>query len=206
MTKLARKRIYLLLGVAGAAALLAWSLRPRPVAVDLAPAARRGLAVTLDEEGETRVRARYVVAAPVAGRVLRIALEPGDPVVAGETVLATLLPADPVPLDPRVRGAGEARVAAARAALGQAEARRGEARTALDLAERELARQEALAAAGIAAERDLDAARAAAEGRRDAVEAATFARDAAGHELAAARAALLEPGAGGGGTAGAVTL
>lgn len=206
MTKLARRRILLLLGVGGAAALLAWALRPRPVAVDLAPAARRALAVTLDEEGETRVRARYVVAAPVAGRVLRIALEPGDPVVAGETVLATLLPADPVPLDPRVRSTGEARVAAARAALGQAEARLGEAQAALGLARRELARQEALGAAGITAERDLDAARAAAEGRRDAVAAATFARDAAGHELAAARAALLEPAAGGGGAAGAVTL
>ena len=38
---------------------------------------------------ETRVRDRFVVSAPVAGQVLRIDLEPGDPVREGETVLAT---------------------------------------------------------------------------------------------------------------------
>ena len=56
--------------------------------MDLAVIERSHLEVTLDEEGETRVRDRYVVSAPLAGRVLRIELEPGDPVTAGETVLA----------------------------------------------------------------------------------------------------------------------
>ena len=42
--------------------------------------------VTIDEEGETRVRERFVVSAPVAGRLQRIELEPGDPVVRGKTV------------------------------------------------------------------------------------------------------------------------
>ena len=48
--------------------------------------------VTLVEEGETRVRDRFIVSAPVAGRVLRIELDPGQSVVAGETVLAMFEP------------------------------------------------------------------------------------------------------------------
>jgi len=63
---------------------------------------------TIDEEGETRVRERFVVSAPVAGRVLRIELEPGDRVRRGETVLATFLPAAPAPLDVRTRAEAEA--------------------------------------------------------------------------------------------------
>ena len=51
--------------------------------------------MTIDEEGMTRVRERYVVSAPVAGRMQRVELEPGDPVVARRTVLATFLPATP---------------------------------------------------------------------------------------------------------------
>ena len=44
------------------------------------PGRTRGpMQVTIDEEGETRVRERFVVSAPVAGRLQRIELEPGDP-------------------------------------------------------------------------------------------------------------------------------
>ena len=67
-------------------------LRPAPVPVEIATATRGSLEVTLDEEGETRVRERFVVSAPVAGRVLRIQVEPGEPVRADHTVLATLRP------------------------------------------------------------------------------------------------------------------
>ena len=114
-----RQRRRLVWGGIGAlaVALLAWAWMPRPVPVDLARAERGPMAVTLDEEGETRVRERYVVSAPFAGRVLRIDLEPGDPVLAGTTVLATFLPVDPVPLDARTRAEATARVRAAETAL-----------------------------------------------------------------------------------------
>ena len=70
--------------VAIVALLLAIALWPAAVPVDVTRrASTRGpLQVTIDEEGETRVRDRFVVSAPVAGRVLRIELEPGDPVGA----------------------------------------------------------------------------------------------------------------------------
>ena len=69
-----------------------FALRPKPISVDLVTATRGLLRVTLDEEGETRARDRFLVSAPLAGRVLRINLEPGDAVEANRTVLATLLP------------------------------------------------------------------------------------------------------------------
>ena len=57
------------------------------------------------------MRDRYVVSAPLPGRMQRIELEPGDPVVAGKTVLAQFQPTDPALLDVRTRAELEARVA-----------------------------------------------------------------------------------------------
>ena len=201
-----RKRLVLLLAAAAVVALLAWALRPRPVPVDLAPVERRELTVTLDEEGETRVRSRYEVSAPVAGRVLRIELDPGDPGVAGETVLATFAPADPVPLDPRSRAEAEARARAARASVGQAEARLAQARAELDFAEKELGRRRSLVAQGIESRERLDAAEAEVESRLEAVEAARFAEATARHELEVTRATLVQGSGGGTGGSSVLTL
>jgi len=74
----------LLAGAALVGALLVAGFWPSAAPVDLAPAEKGPLRVTVDEEGETRVRDRFVVSAPVAGRVLRIELEPGDPVRRNE--------------------------------------------------------------------------------------------------------------------------
>ncbi|HRC87294.1 MAG TPA: hypothetical protein PK413_16950, partial [Thermoanaerobaculia bacterium] len=100
----------------GLAALAFW---PKALEVDTAPVARRELTVTLDEEGTTRVHHRFLISAPVAGRSLRIELDPGDPVVKGQTVLARLLPSDPTPLDARAQA--EAEAAAMRLDIGDVE-------------------------------------------------------------------------------------
>lgn len=47
---------------------LAWAFWPQPVPVDLATIERGPLRVTVDGEGQTRVRDVYVVSAPLAGR------------------------------------------------------------------------------------------------------------------------------------------
>ncbi|MEO1368279.1 MAG: hypothetical protein AAFX50_13990, partial [Acidobacteriota bacterium] len=83
-----RRRALLGLVAVAVLATIAVLMRPQPVPADFATVTRGPLQVTLDEEGETRVRDRFVVSAPVAGRLLRIELEPGDPVRAGETALA----------------------------------------------------------------------------------------------------------------------
>src|SRR5262245_7885202 len=96
-------------GLALVAVLFAVALWPRSVPADLAPVTRGALVVTVDEEGETRVRERFVVSAPVPGQVLRIELEPGDPVSKGAAVV-TVRPAPPTPLDARSRAEAEAAV------------------------------------------------------------------------------------------------
>jgi HlyD family secretion protein len=173
-------------------AALAWlGLRPAPVPVEVAPITRGPLRVTIDEEGETRVSERFVVSAPVSGQVLRIDLEPGDPVVARQTVVATFRPALPNPLDARARAEAESRVKVARAALERAQAIRDQARTEQQLAEADLQRQQELNAARLLPVERLDAAVANAQARTEAARAAESAVRAAQFELEAAQAVLI---------------
>jgi HlyD family secretion protein len=189
------RRRWLLWG-AGAAvttALIAVLLAPEPVAVDLAKVGRGSLRVTLDHEGKTRVHDRFLISAPVQGRVLRIELRAGDPVEAGRTVLATFAPAAPVPLDLRSRAEARARVAAAVAAFARARAERDQAEAEAHLARTELERRGRLARDGIVAPQDLDVAESTARSREAALAAAESAASAARHDLEAAQASLLEP-------------
>ncbi|HEX6144955.1 MAG TPA: hypothetical protein VFZ01_19735, partial [Geminicoccaceae bacterium] len=123
---------------------LVWAFQPRPVPVDLAEVERGPLRVTVDEEGETRVRDVYVVSAPVEGRLRRVESEVGDPVRAGRTVLASIQPQAPTFLDRRARKAAEARLGAARAAIVLGEAQIQRAAAELDFARTTLRRVEAL--------------------------------------------------------------
>src|SRR6187402_3090025 len=112
----------LIAGIVIVLGIVAMAMWPESVEVSAAKVARGPMRVTLDEDGETRVRDKFVVSAPVAGRLQRIELEPGDAVVKGKTVVARLTTADAPLLDPRTRGELEAAVDAARAAVGQARA------------------------------------------------------------------------------------
>lgn len=174
------------------------ALRPNPFPVDVAPVGRGPLKVTLDEEGETRVRDRFVVSAPFTGRILRIELEPGEPVRAGG-VLAVLRPVESNLLDVRSRAASEARVRQAEAALGRARAERQRAGAELKFAQSDLKRAQALGRQGIVSNQEVEAAQLGVETRQELVEAAEFEIRAAQSELAAAKASLLEAGEGAGG-------
>ncbi len=111
-----RRRI-LIIAVAMAVALgLLYGFLPKPVEVEVAPAKRGPLRITVEEEGRTRVKDRFIVSAPVAGYLRRIELEIGDTVRKGQAV-ALLDPLRSTVLDPRSRAEAEAAVAAARAVL-----------------------------------------------------------------------------------------
>ena len=112
----------LIAGVVVVLAIVAMAMWPESIEVSAAKVGRGPMQVTLDEDGETRIRDKFVVSAPVAGRLQRIELEPGDAVVSGKTVVARLTTADAPLLDPRTRGEFAAAVEAARAAVGQARA------------------------------------------------------------------------------------
>ncbi|MGD9632569.1 MAG: efflux RND transporter periplasmic adaptor subunit [Pirellulales bacterium] len=119
---------------------LGYAFWPQPVEVDLAEVARGPLQVTVDEDGKTRIREKYVVSAPLAGRLLRIDMDAGDPVKAGKTLLATIEPRDPELLDARTIAQAEARMKAAEATLKKMEPMTEQVRAAQAFAEAELTR------------------------------------------------------------------
>src|SRR5262245_65595397 len=120
----------LIAGLLVVGAIVAVAVWPASMEVDVARAEQGPMQVTIDEEGETRVRDRFVVSAPVAGRVQRIELEPGDPVARGKTAVATFLPSDPSLLDARARAEAQAGLEAGGAALGRARRERPPSRAA----------------------------------------------------------------------------
>jgi HlyD family secretion protein len=166
-----------------------WLLTPAAVLVETARITEQKFTAYVEEDGRTRVRDRYVVSAPLAGRVPRTSLRPGDVVSAGQT-LAQLAP-NPSPLiEPRTRLALEERVGSAEAALEEAVALQERAQVMLAKARTDLDRTAELKARGVAAvaqlDRDTFAFRSA---ERDAL-AAERRRHVADHVLAEARAAL----------------
>lgn len=100
--------------------LIVAGLWPKPVPVETAIATRGLLQATINEEGKTRIKQRYVIAAPVTGQLRRIPLKAGTEVTAGTTVLAVIDPLSPAPLDARSRAAAEARRDSASANLEKA--------------------------------------------------------------------------------------
>jgi HlyD family secretion protein len=188
------RRGLLALVLLAALAGVVWALRPRPVPVDVAAAARGRLVVAIEETGVARVRDRYVVSAPVSGTVSRQLLEPGDGVAEGQVVgeIAPLL--SPL-LDARTRSEAQARLSAAVSALGQAEAQRGRAAAADALARDELARARSLAAGGSLPAQQLDRADFEARMRAEELSSAVFAVKVAAEQVRVARAALAGEGA-----------
>lgn len=181
------------LGVAGLAAAAVW---PEPMPLEVAQVMRGPMQVTIDEDGITRVRERFVVSAPVAGRLQRIDLEVGDRVARGTTVVR-LVPSAPPLLDTRTRAELVAAIEAAGAAQGQARAERDRAAAAADRARSSLRRQTSLETAGAIAPDELEAAETSLKSAEGAYRAAQFAVARADHELDLARARL-RPSAPGG--------
>lgn len=186
---MSRARLTLILLMLAMAGGLTWGFLPRPVAVELAQVARGPLIVSIEEEGQARVRDRYVIHAPMNGYLRRIELKEGDPVRRGQ-VLAVLEPTRADALDPRTRAQALGQLRAAEAGLAAAieEARAAEAEA--ELAQQELKRAEALGQANFLSRAAVDQARTRVSRSEAAREAARHAVDVARHRLETARALL----------------
>jgi len=178
-----------LISAAVIAGLIAVALWPATVLVELAAVARGPLVVTIDEEGMTRIRDRFVVSSPLSGRVLRIELEPGDAVKRGQ-VVARVRAEAPSLLDARSRAEAQAAVESARAALGRVRADVERARATLTQARRELARVQELAQSGLTTRQEVETREAEARVAEESLNAATFAVRAAEAEQHRAEARL----------------
>ncbi len=168
-------------------ALLVMAMMPDAVPVDATEATSGELVVTVDEKGQTRVRERYVIAAPVAGDLARIDLREGDAVSEGQ-VVATLVPP---PLDARQREEVRTAVAAAEAALREAEAQAERASANAELAAKDVERVRALSSSGVASSELLDQADTADRAAKRDLEAAQFRVRAVRSQLESAKAGLL---------------
>jgi HlyD family secretion protein len=188
MMSLKRKTGFLLLAVAIAAG-LAWGFWPAPLPVEFARVTEAPLRVVVEEEGQTRVKDRFVLSAPVAGYLQRIQLDVGDRVEQGQ-VLAVLEPLRPEVLDPRSRARAEAQVAAAEAALHAAQEQAAAAAAETRFARAELARKRRLQGDALISEGELDAAETRARQTGAEQRSADFAVDVARFELEAAQTAL----------------
>jgi HlyD family secretion protein len=140
------------------AGVFVYALLPSPVLVDTAVIKRGPMTVTVDEEGETRIREIYIVSAPIDGKVLRSPREIGDAVEKNKTLLAVIQPGDPSFLDIRTRRELEAVVAAAEASVVLTEAEIDRAESELEFAQSDLKRAKSLAERGTISERTLEKA------------------------------------------------
>jgi HlyD family secretion protein len=172
-----------------AVAAIAWSLMPGPVPVETAAVTTGRFVASVDEDGKTRIRERYIVAAPLAGRLTRIRLKSGDQVAAGDTV-AAILPSPAPLLDPRSRREAEERLGAAEAALDRAKTTVERAKAQNDQTGIELARTKTLVERGAATNQALERADLAARVTDRDLRAAEFQYHVAEHDLNQARALL----------------
>ena len=185
------RKTWLIGGGAALALALAvtWAFAPKPVEVELATVTQGPFETTLDEDGKTRLADRYVVSAPLAGRLARITLKEGDVVAVG-TPLALLSAVLPAMLDERTRRELRARVAAALDNVSRATSRTARAQVSLDQANNEARRSEQLVQQGFIAPIKVETDRLATLGAQREVEGAAAERRMATHELEQTQAAL----------------
>lgn len=163
---------------------------PKPIEIDTAIITRGPLTVTIQEEGQTRVRHRYVISPPVTGYLNRVPLRAGAVVQAGKTVLATLQAEPSGFLTPRSRAEAQARVKAAEAIRMQRTAEVVQANAALDLAKKEFARADAVIKEQAISHQEWDTANTQVRVRIQELNSAEFARRGAEFEVEQARATL----------------
>lgn len=149
------RRLISLGTILAASALLLWVFLPDPIPVETAPTTRGDLIVTVEAEGEARVREVVVISAPIPGLLQRVTLHPGDAVSTGQ-VVARIGPVKPSLLDSRARAMAEATAAAAAAAVELARSQLVQAEAMLDFARTEADRARALFVREALSQRMLD--------------------------------------------------
>lgn len=184
------------LGGALLVAAIAIGLWPRPIPVEAGRVTRGPLVVTVDEEGMTRVKHRYVITAPVAGQLQRIDWKAGAGLEAGKTVLAVLETSGADFLDARLQAQAEARVRSAEAASEAASAQHERAAAAAKTFAADLVRAKRLREENVISAQEFDGIQMRAATSAQEQRSAAFAGRVAEFELQQARALLMrgQPG------------
>ncbi|HSF24651.1 MAG TPA: HlyD family efflux transporter periplasmic adaptor subunit, partial [Blastocatellia bacterium] len=186
MKKTLTRLLFFLLAL-GIIAMIVIAFLPSPITAESARVTKGPLQVTIDEEGEARAHDRFVVAAPIAGRLTRVDLHDGDPVSVG-LVVAVITP---LPIDQRERAELTARVQTAEALRRSADEAIEHARADYEQAKRDLRRAEDLLEAGVVSTQSFEQAKNAESAARSEFESARFKAQAAASEVKVARAGLI---------------
>lgn len=176
-------------GLIAGAALLIWILLPRSIPVEIARVTIGDFVATVDEDGKTRVRERYVVSSPLTGKMSRIRFKVGDSIMADDAI-TSILPSPAPFLDSRARRETEERVGAAEATRERTKAGVARARSQADQAKADYDRTQTLAQRGVSTAQALERSELALRVAERDLRAAEFLDHASEHELSQARALL----------------
>jgi HlyD family secretion protein len=150
-----RRKLFVIVIILVVVSATIYGFIPKAVEVDLVDVSRGPLQVTIEEEGRTRLKDRFVVSAPTAGYMQRIGAKVGDPVRKGQ-IVAALEPLRSQALDPRSRAEAEAIVSAIEAGLNAAVEKERAAKADVDYIEKRLERMTNLYTKGSIAKDQLD--------------------------------------------------
>ena len=195
MIKLNRNKSWLfsiaaLLGIA-----LIWAILPDRIPVNEAVISTGSFEQEITQEGKTRAKDKYVVATPVAGRLLRVTLKAGDRVTAGD-LIATLLPGAAPLLNVRTERELQEKLGAAEATLQRAKSAVGRTKAAFDSALIDFKRTKQLTDSGVEPHVNLERADLLLKTRKEEYESAKQEVHAAEHDLEAIRTSLHQFGPG----------
>jgi HlyD family secretion protein len=191
------KRIATAVVILAAIAAAAWALWPKPINVQVEVARLRDITLTVEAEGQSRIRDVFTISAPVAGQIQRINLHAGDAITAGSTVVARIVPARSTLLDARSREIAIANRDAARAAVNLAAAQLQQAEAKMAFAQTEFTRAQQLVRRGTISERAYEQARLDLAEARANVKSMAAQLMVRNGELQSAEAVLLQEPIGG---------
>ncbi|WP_068082625.1 efflux RND transporter periplasmic adaptor subunit [Polycladidibacter stylochi] len=186
-------KLGLIIAVVFVVAALFWAFQPIAMNVETAVIRQGNMVVSVEEDGETRVKEKYRIFSPLTGRVTRSILDVGDAVKGGETVVARIMPQDPTFLDERGRVRAEARVAMAEASVRVAEAKLGSSKAAEALSLSEYKRAQRLSTSKTISAAQLERANFDLELKKAETISAEAQLKLSKSDLLSAKAALIQP-------------
>lgn len=168
------------------------AFRTKPVEVETAMVKTGDLRITVQEDGKTRIQDKYIVSTPVAGRLSRIELRPGDEACGEENLIAVILPAEPAMLDARAKAQAESRVEQAKAAGKRSAAAAKQVQINFELAKSKYERSKKLIKSKAVSRDEYDVVRSEYLALSQSIRTIAFDQEIAKYELKTAQAALLQ--------------
>ncbi len=185
-----RKIFYSLLALLVLGVML-WAFSPRPVEVETETLQRGRFERSVDNDGWTQLRDRYVVSAPLTGHMERLLLKEGDTVRQGD-VIAHLRPVSPALLNEREVQTQREHILSLQAQMLVAKTAVERAQAALQQAQSDTQRSEQLHQQHFISAAQRDTMRLAQNLREKEFQSAQYQAQVALHTLAEAEAVLRE--------------